>query len=192
MYLTKINVGHIDAAGNGLHGYGWHAGLWRAFDKDERQRPFLFRVDLSRTEHRVLMLSKVPPAPPPWGVWQTKDVPQGFLDHRVYYFQLRSNPVRRHENTARPLMEPNEIEAWITEHLEKAGLKLLGLNFSPPRAQKIKRKGSGQPAIFLNSVDAAGVVEVIDRAAFQNKWPNGIGRGKAFGYGLMLLKPIAN
>lgn len=192
MFLTKIEVGHIDAACNGLKGYGWHIGLWKAFSADMRLRPFLYRVDLSRQGHRVLMLSTVAPNPLPWGVWNTKPIPETFLNRRRYYFQLRTNPVRRHEREARPVLDPAEIESWIAERLGKSGMDLLAADVSPPRAQRFKRQNGRSTEMIFNMVEATGVVEIADRELFISQWPRGIGRGRAFGFGLMLLKPLSN
>jgi CRISPR system Cascade subunit CasE len=191
MYLTKIEVDHIDAAQNGLRGYGWHTGLWSSFSPDLRQRPFLYRVDRVRGGSKIYMLSELPPDPLPWGNWNTKPIQPSFLQHRSYFFQLRANPVRRHENTAKALIDSIEVEKWFSERLSKTGLKVIASEYSPPRAERLAKKNGKTQEITFNRVDATGVVEIVDRDLFVSKWPKGIGRGRAFGFGLMLLKPLS-
>ncbi len=42
-----------------------------------------------------------------------------------------------------------------------------------------------------NSVDFHGILKVIDRAAFEGAFHHGIGPAKAFGFGLLMLQPVA-
>ncbi|NLG15041.1 MAG: type I-E CRISPR-associated protein Cas6/Cse3/CasE, partial [Lentisphaerae bacterium] len=44
--------------------------------------------------------------------------------------------------------------------------------------------------IRLNSVDASGILEVVERDSFTKGFSQGIGSAKGFGFGLLMLQPI--
>lgn len=96
---------------------------------------------------------------------------------------------------ATPLYELADVHglAW----LEKAGRRQ---GFAPGEVEvgsylrhRLKpgtgRERNGKDAIFLSTLDFAGELTVTDPALFQQALFNGIGHGKAFGCGLLLVRP---
>ncbi len=193
MVLTQIQLTKIEMLKVKLFdSYAWHRALWHAFpDKDRQTRQFLFRVNGGRTQAKVLVLSPDKPEIQPWGSWQMKSIPAGFLLHSGYHFQLKANPTFRRAIDKRRIgiYKENELAKWILRKSEKNGFSIIpdSLRIASPIDESfIKNKKRGKHT----SVDFSGILNVTNRQDFQNAFRQGIGSGKSFGYGLLLIKPI--
>lgn len=200
-YLSRIFVGKDEAARQRLRdAYAWHQQMWHAFPGlDGQERSFLFRVDDKREQFRVLLLSQVRPVVPEWGEWRTKEVADNFLSHDRYLFQLRANPtvkrVVRHADGSRKTNgrrtgiydEPGQ-RAWMERKAVESGFQVVECVVAPPMSGYFVKNGKRGKH---NSVDFQGLLRVLDRMAFEQAFHRGIGPAKAFGFGLLMLQPVA-
>lgn len=200
-YLSKVRVENGQAARLQLRDpYAWHQRLWRAFPgKDREVRSFLFRVDDRREAFRVLLLSPEPPLVPDWGSWQVKKVADGFLSHDHYLFQVRTNPTikrvvrntagERKKNGRRTgIYDPGGLHAWIRRKALQAGIEIIDCFAGPPIHTYFVKEGRRGKHI---AVDFHGALRVSEREAFRRAFETGIGPAKAFGFGLLMLQPVA-
>ena len=72
---------------------------------------------------------------------------------------------------------------WLAERAEKHGFRLEGFDVVQSRWLRFYKK-NGRPVTLL-SVTYEGLLEVTDMALFRDVMTNGIGRGKAYGQGLL-------
>jgi len=219
-YLTRVFLDYETAAMRHIHdAYDWHQRVWDAFPYLDRQRNdrrpdgaprfFLARLDEDhrRDGFRLYILSATAPARPPWCPdhlenWESKPIAPMFLEHTRYRFSLRANPTRklnpkgpdglRHGQGKRvPLREIKELYGWMERKAAAAGFEMEHgtLRITPRGLQhfsmeKERRLGT------LGAVDFHGRLLVRDRDAFKRAFANGVGSGKAFGFGLLLLEPL--
>lgn len=199
-YLSQVQVGREEAAQRGLRdAYAWHQAIWEAFPGDPSgQRDFLFRLDDQREYFRILLLSERRPNLPEWGEWRTAEVKPSFLEHERYRFQLRANPTirkvvrdeegRRKKNGPRVgIYDEEGLRAWLDRRAEQAGFAVVESVVGTPRESFFVKKGSRGKH---NDVDYQGLLQVIDRGAFERAFRGGIGPAKAFGFGLLMLQPV--
>jgi len=207
-WLTRIRVEVREGLSAGLKdGYSWHQALWHCFPgKDGQRRDFLSRVDERDGTFEALMLSPDKPGTLSWGNWETKEVKPSFLEHRRYRFALRANPTvkrvvrsasgERIKNGRRTrICGPDELLDWLRRKGEAAGFVLEQAQAGPPvdqHSHKPGRNGSRGQRITHARVDFDGVLAVEDFGAFVKAYATGIGPAKAFGFGLLLLKPLAD
>ncbi|QCI66842.1 type I-E CRISPR-associated protein Cas6/Cse3/CasE [Phreatobacter stygius] len=195
-----------------------HRLVWLLFgDKPDAERDFLFR---EAEPGRFLVVSQRQPAGEE-AIWSLKSRPYqpAPTKGRRYGFSLRANPtvslsqpgrarslvrdvlLHAKKQAGRPLT-PEEREAaalaWLTARGER-----MGVTFDPMLCQakrydllkvsrkKEKGKGSAHPAEFT-VVDFEGVLTVDDPAALETTLRSGIGKGRAYGLGLMLLRPLGD
>lgn len=203
MFLTRICIG-VDEA---LHArltdaYAWHRGLWDAFPgRDGEPRDFLTRVDQKDRVAEALMLSPGPPAARPWGEWESREVAPGFLDHDRYLFSLRANPTvkrvvrdgtgaRRKNGRRTRICSTEDLRAWLVHKASGSGFSTCDdrLSVGAPADQTSWRRNR---QVIHSRVDYQGVLEVTDRERFHAAHRQGIGPAKAFGFGLLLLKPLS-
>jgi CRISPR system Cascade subunit CasE len=206
-FLTQALVDHVLAAKYRIYHHGhWHRCVWEAFNPvegDHGKRGFLYSVEETPGGYRVLILSESVPTRPDWCPvpgWATKVIPAGFLSHTRYAFSLTANPTRdlvsgqRVSLTQRigPDDEPEpRLLDWLERKGSQGGFKIYrGKTVAiPGEIQKFSTSDKSQQ-ITLHYVRYQGVLEVTNLTLFQQSFHSGIGRGRAFGAGMLLLKPI--
>lgn len=193
---------------------GGHRLVWRLFSDHAEPRPFLYRQEVGRDGRLVIYtLSSVPPQGDA-GHWQIATKPwrpQLEVGARLR-FSLRANPTRRRrtgsaagqrvdviQDTLKQLPEgETRIRAdvvheacagWLNQRAERGGFALLGgLAVDNEQHLRFRRKG-GRDASLV-TVDFEGGLEVTDPDRFIEAVASGVGSGKAFGAGLMLLRRL--
>lgn len=79
-----------------------------------------------------------------------------------------------------------EIAEWLGRQSQTRGFKLLSTNVAPKPGLQIRRRGQ---RLYFTRATISGALEVTDPAAFQMARNAGLGGGKAFGMGLLVLLP---
>ena len=200
-YLSQILVGKGEAARDRLwDSYSWHRKLWDAFPgRPDASRSFLFRVDDKRDDFRILLLSLEHPVAPDWGRWHTKEVAASFLAHDCYRFQLRANPTvkrvvrlpggdRKKNGRRTGIYDEASLLAWLERKAGESGFRIAEAVAGPPQETHFVKEGKKGKH---NAVDFQGVLRILHREAFARAFHQGIGPAKAFGFGLLMLEPVA-
>ena len=131
-----------------------------------------------------------------------------FLAHRTFAFDLRANPIKtlvvrgpdgatllrpngkRAHGKRVPLVDPDELRAWIERKALAGGFRLAEekpLDVGPMCEHHFHRKGGTG---YHGGVQFKGILEVTDPIKFSETFHSGIGSAKGFGFGLLLLAPI--
>ena len=180
--------------------YEWHKYLWRLFPgRPDDKRDFLFRWDNNSDKSVIHLLSKCEPKTlPKLGNWTTKKIFFPFQRGDFFQFQIRINPVKvicpeGKESRKRkrvPLFENSQIVSWFEKKGLQNGFKIFSekirLEKSPPIfCYKLKSERS-----FHHNVDITGILQVVEEDLFLQAITQGIGKGKAIGFGLLLLQPL--
>ena len=205
-WLACMDIDAETAFGRGpLDSYDWHQRLWRCFPgQPDRKRDFLTRVDILEGAFRLWVLSPRKPSCPDWCPSESfafKEIAPSFLSHRYYAFDLRANPskclVQRNERGERkkngkrvPLIDPDELRAWIVRKGEAGGFRIIEdkpIELGPVEKSHFRKKDH---AACHGGVQFRGVLEVTDRETFVKTYNSGVGSAKGFGFGLLLLAPI--
>ncbi len=208
MYLTQMRLDMNNhhtlsaiSAPNKLHG-----ALESSFP-GERQRN-LWRIDSRGGQNYLLILSSEKPDlsrmaaqfAPPGETWQTKDYTP-LLDRICqgsrWQFCLCANPTysvpagpgQRGRVCAHSTPQ-NQIE-WLKRQSEKYGFILSEEEFGITKSvwYRFKKGSSGKNVTFL-AVTYEGILEVSNPEIFRQMLCGGIGRGKAYGTGLMTVVQV--
>lgn len=221
LFLSRAFVDYELAFKRGLRdAYRWHQAVWEAFPgRDGAQRDFLTRLDVQDRGFQVLILSAVEPVKPDWcptGQWETKPIPDSFWTHERYAFQLRANPtkkvvdpakpkaigpdgrINRNRNARRvPLLKREDLVAWLQRKADAGGFRFNPdtLRTHPARKEFFWKPRNGETARAMpgvvQGVEFCGVLEVTDRERFLQTFRGGVGSAKAFGFGMLVLAPLA-
>lgn len=207
-WLAKIRVDFATAATLRLSdNYAWHRAAWGAFPgRDGEPRQFLSRLDIHAGGFDLLLLSPEPLARPSWcpeDYYAAKKVASGFLEHRYYQFDLRANPSRKVTKLDREgkptkngrrlaLLRAEDQLDWLLRKANGSGFRLLGsppVHIDPavPHLFRIPKMNSSGLHLGVNF---RGLLEVTHREQFREAFHRGIGSAKAFGFGMLLLKPV--
>lgn len=205
MYLTQMRLDRNNrrtrmalAAPSKLHG-----AVETAFP-GPRQRN-LWRIDTRGGQDYLLILSEEKPDlshaaaqfAPPGETWQTKDY-KPLLDRiqkgSRWRFRLCANPTyaKKAEDGGRGQVRAhatiqNQLR-WLLERCEKHGFSLKPEEFNVVKQQWYRfQKGTSDRKVEFLTVTYEGLLEVQDPERFREMLCRGLGRGKAYGAGLMTL-----
>jgi len=146
------------------------------------------------SSRQILLLSERMPKQPEHGELLIKPIPPGFLEHDCYRFEVTINPTRRENATGRlvPVKGREAVEQWF---IAKAPISW-GFQVDPLTLQVLNqcvrqfdKKGH---RVTQGSATLQGNFTVTDREKFKTSFQQGIGRGRAFGFGLLQVVPISN
>ena len=112
-----------------------------------------------------------------------------------WQFRPTANPTRTRKDPADPLargaLKPCYLEAeqeqWLLEQAGKHGFALTEGAFQVTRKQTCHFRKNGKRPVTLLAVTYEGILQVTDQEAFREMLCQGIGRGKAYGLGLMTI-----
>ncbi|MFE9426466.1 type I-E CRISPR-associated protein Cas6/Cse3/CasE [Kitasatospora sp. NPDC006697] len=163
----------------------------------------LFRVEDSATGPQILLQSAQPPdadrLPAGYGSMVTKplgpllDALQPDLPVR---FRIAASPIRKPGRTTRELYKLSAVvplsgaaaDEWWTRQAEASGLKITTLHSVPlDAATGTRRQDSNR--IKHNRTQFDGTAVITDPALLRTRITDGIGKGKAYGCGLLSIAP---
>ena len=194
LHISREQYQEIREANQGVFDtYTIHKLIYSLFpQKGEESRRFLFEDkggDFS--EKRVLILSHDSPLDPEYGTINSKEIPASFLAQDYYGFEVQINPVRRDNKTGKliPVTEKERLLAWFTEKAPAFGFSVMPGSLSVGSTDVLQFEKEGKQVVLGKAV-FIGRLKVADRQLFIHSFENGIGKGKAFGFGLLQIVPI--
>ncbi len=143
---------------------------------------------------QILMLSNREPkqqVDDQYGEVVTKCLPEGFLDHSVYRFEVVINPVRRDNQTKKnvPVKGREKIAQWFIER----ALTSWGFSVNAPQLQVEQVRVlqfEAKHHVTLQQAKLSGYLTVTSKELFASSVANGIGRSRSFGCGLLQIVPV--
>lgn len=143
---------------------------------------------------QILMLSdRKPHQTPQFGTVETKPVSESFLGHTHYAFEVTLNPGKRDKQTGKivPMRRGEEVAQWFLARSNQSwGFSVNAENL---QAEKIgvQAFAKGGRTITHGSATLKGELQVTDPDCFRQSFLQGIGRGRAFGFGLLQIVPLS-
>lgn len=211
MYLSKITLYTSGLAPSQLlqlvnrGEYVMHQWLWDLFP-GQQQRQFLYRREELQGAFRFFVLSLQVPAQSDIFTVETSAFTPDLASGQQLRFSLRANPTvckagKRHDLLMeakfrlRGQVEASEIwshqqqaaQDWLARQGEQSGFGVEQVIVDAYRQQIIRKEKSR--VIQFSSVDYSGVLTVNEPARFLRQLALGYGKSRAFGCGLMLIKP---
>lgn len=143
---------------------------------------------------QILMLSdRRPHQTPQFGKVESKPILASFLAHEQYAFEITLNPCKRNNQTGKvmPVRGREAIEKWFISRASQSW----GFSVNPIHLQTVQTgvqtfEKDGK-VVTHGSATLKGELAVIDRERFMQSFKQGIGRGRAFGFGLLQIVPLS-
>ena len=194
--------------------YKEHQALWNLFEVEPNAtRDFIYRHEVRNGRPSYYVVSKRPPANN-HGIWliETKQYNPRLSTGQKFAFVLRANPVitinsKRHDvvmaekhrmgyknipHAERPPLQKIVQQAgakWLNQRAENNGFlfneevaKIDGYQLHESQKPGSKR------SIRFSTIDYQGLLTVDDPGKFEKVLLHGLGKSKAFGCGLLLIK----
>lgn len=145
---------------------------------------------------KILLLANRAPAQrvgDQYGQVQSKFITEGFLDHPQYRFKVIVNPTRRDSASRKllPVKGRDAVAQWFSQRAEQSwGFRVDREHLQVDRLEVLQFKAQQQQAVTLAQALVQGQLTVTDRERFQDSFMRGIGRGRAFGCGLLQIVPL--
>lgn len=142
---------------------------------------------------QILMVSnRKPHQSPQFGLVETKSISAAFLAHGHYGFEITINPSKRDKDTKKiTAIRGNEnVASWFKAHAESSwgfGVNPNTLQVLQVGVQTFEKEGK---TVTHGSASIKGELTVIDQDRFKQSFIQGIGRGRAFGFGLLQIIPL--
>ncbi|MDD2967382.1 MAG: type I-E CRISPR-associated protein Cas6/Cse3/CasE [Desulfovibrionaceae bacterium] len=139
---------------------------------------------------RLLILADRQPIVPEYGILKFQAIPEVLFDFSSYRFEIIVNPVRRDNKSGRliPVCSKEAIAEWFCAKAPQWGFC--------PQAETMQVSNNfadtfskAAQSITLNKATITGVFDVHSRDRLMHSTLNGIGRGRAFGCGLLQISP---
>lgn len=198
MYLSAYRLSRTDSRHLRLTDcYSVHRVVYDLFDpvrsEGEQTHSGILYVDKGegRQERLVLILSNRLPKTPAYGKVETRTLERSHLDFSTYRFEIVVNPVRRNNQTRKivPVRGRAAIARWFMDKATAWGFAVpeLSLQVAEITVDRFKAKET----VTLGKARLTGMLHVTDRQRFVQSVCQGIGRGRAFGCGLLQIVPCA-
>lgn len=144
---------------------------------------------------QILMLSnRKPHQTPQFGTVETKPIQGSFLAHERYAFTVTINPSKRDKQTKK--VQPVKGREAIADWFIRRATASWGFSIHPDHllieetaVQTFEKEGQ---MVTHGSARIKGELMVIDRGRFIQSFTQGIGRGRAFGFGLLQIVPLTH
>lgn len=147
------------------------------------------------SHRQILFLANRMPQQPQHGeLGKLIPIPDDFLQHERYRFEVTVNPTKREKASKRlvPIRGREAVAEWFMAKAPDAW----GFSVDPASLQVLKltvREFDKQGhAVTQGQASLQGVLTVTDRSRFITSFQQGIGRGRAFGCGLLQIVPMVN
>lgn len=117
-------------------------------------------------------------------------------ENRFYRFRVTLNPVKAiHQEEGKRGRVVPEITVehqmnFLESRAEKLGFELKSNDYSIVEKSWVHMRKHGQKPIKLSRATYEGVLKVTDKAVFYESLTKGIGKKKAYGFGLMTVIPV--
>lgn len=207
MYLTRmeLDTGKRDTRKGLLSPSLFHGAIESSFVGERKRR--LWRVDEFQGRYYLLLLSDQPPSlshmAKQFGMergelpWQTKSYDtllERIQPGGVWQFRLTANPTKSvkspqpgNRGTVHAHITPAHQLQWLLDRCENHGF------FVDPEEvlvvkdqwQRFYKGNQRKKPVTLLSVTFEGILTVTDEARFRQTLLEGLGRGKAFGMGML-------
>lgn len=120
-------------------------------------------------------------------------VSENLINGRQYAFDLLACSTKKEKsegkNSKRVFLKTREERLeWLRRKGEQNGFRLVSVEEKGQEKFRINKKSISTDEIHTG-VRFCGELEVIDETLFKNAFENGIGPGKSFGFGMLMLYP---
>lgn len=194
-YLTKL---FLDAAalrkGNIRDDYSIHRLVYSLFPLEQERSRFLYADKGSvRGGRLLLVLSEKEPNVPEYVTSATTIISENFFRFSDYRFEIDLNPVKKEKESGKRRAVTGQLDLlnWFIAHSEKWGFQAdaRSLEVSIKPIRQFSKDGT---VCTFNHAFFRGSLHVTDQEKFRESFLAGLGHGKAFGFGLLQLRPISN
>lgn len=199
MYLTKLPItstkrAYLLAPERLILRHSWISDSLR--QANSRPKRYLWRLETATKEPQLLLLSQTKPNQQVlsrFGEIENLKTSTYQIDlylKQDYAFTLVANPTKRNNQTHKVMQLTKKAEQlnWLKQKAQTAGFILKQVRLT--NAARVTLKHNQQRPTKLQSVTFTGILQITDLTAFKYALTHGLGREKAYGFGLLTIKAV--
>ena len=200
MYLIKAELDRREARGLMADCQQMHRFITGFFGTDRRSSQILYRTNLVQNKLCIYLYAQSPAEHIPGNCKVQQRNVTSWLESmeigQLWSFDLIAAPTKKvalegKKNSQRRILRlPQERQEWLERHAEQNGFAIL-------QAQELEQLHiCGRHNVDKRGVmchDAyhyQGILQITDGEAFRRAMQTGIGSGKAYGFGMMMVKRL--
>ena len=208
MYLSKISHPDFTTQKPDEREYDMHKLVWSLFQFQPyyKDRKFIF----SFFERNIFIVSEEKPTPLKNSDLkiETKNYDMNFVNGKILSFDIKINAQITRNHKKLPIMTAyandlrekgktytlNEVaeksvKDWFSNHENSLGFRILEFTVVSFYNHKFK-KNDGKKVTY-NTIDLKGILQINHPGLFLKSLYQGIGKSRAFGCGMLLIRPVA-
>lgn len=205
MYLTKLVLDVRNRfALQCIYDYQkMHRSVMRLFKCSRSDAGVLYRFNPERFSLYILSkvepdCSNVPLGMTFAGMCSLDGMRNSISDSAVFSFDLLASPCRQivlpgKKNSCRKFLYSDEDRLkWLKHKANQNGFCVLRVNMNSQKPVFVRHGDTEDGAFYCASFRFTGVLKVVDSDKFYHAFCAGIGPGKAYGQGMLLLRRISS
>ena len=200
MYLIKAELDRREARGLLTDCQQMHRFITGFFGTDRRSSQILYRTNLVQNKLCIYLYAQSPAEHIPGNCKVQQRNVTSWLESmeigQLWSFDLIAAPTKKvalegKKNSQRRILRlPQERQEWLERHAEQNGFAIL-------QAQELEQlhicgrhKADKGGVMYHDAYHYQGILQITDGEAFRRAMQTGIGSGKAYGFGMMMVKRL--
>lgn len=138
------------------------------------------------------MSTRVPHQTPQFGLVETRPIPEDFLGYDHYAFTVTINPGKRDRESGKvqPVKGREAVIAWFADRSQNSWGFTVDVETLLVERVFVQRFEKDGHSVTHGGAVLKGALTVTDRDRFKKSFIHGVGRGRAFGFGLLQIVPL--
>ncbi|MBR2048373.1 MAG: type I-E CRISPR-associated protein Cas6/Cse3/CasE [Oscillospiraceae bacterium] len=200
MYLIKAELDRRQARGLLADCQQMHRFITGFFGTNRQDGQILYRTNLIQNKLCIYIYSQMPAAHIPDNcALQQRDVTlwlDGMEAGQLWSFDLIAAPTKKvisegkKNSRRRILRQPQERQEWLERKAEQNGFVILHAQEQEQLHVSGRHQTDKGGVMYHDAYHYQGVLQITAPEAFRRAMQTGIGSGKAYGFGMMMVKRV--
>lgn len=200
MYLIKVEVDRREAAPLLADCQKMHRFITALFGTDRKSSQLLYRTNLIRDRLNIYIYAQRPVQnlAGRYEILQREITSwlEAMEEGQTWSFDLIAAPSKkvaaegRKNSQRRILRDPEERQEWLSRKAEQSGFAVLQVTEQEQLHVSGKHRPDNGGEMHHDAFHYQGILRITDAEAFRRAICSGIGPGKAYGFGMMMVKRI--
>ncbi len=200
MYLIKVELDRREARGLLADCQQMHRFITGFFGTDRQSGQILYRTNLIQNKLCIYLYAQSPAEHIPDNCQvQQRDI-TAWLDSmeegHLWSFDLIAAPTKKvvcdgkKNSQRRILRQPQERREWLERKAQQNGFAIIQVQEQEQIHVSGRHKTDKGGMMYHDGYHYQGILQITDADAFCHALQNGIGSGKSYGFGMMMVKRL--
>ena len=200
MYLIKVELDRRDARGLLADCQQMHRFITGFFGTDRQSGQILYRTNLVQNKLCIYIYAQSPAEHIPDNCEVQQRNVTSWLESmeigQLWSFDLIAAPTKKvalegkKNSKRRILRQPQERQEWLERKAAQNGFSIIQTQEQEQLHVSGKHKADTGGVMYHDAYHYQGILQITDTDAFRKALETGIGSGKPYGFGMMMVKRL--